>query len=401
MVRFGECEVDVAQFELRRGGEVVHVEPQVFDVLVYLIRHRDRVVTKPQLLDDVWGDRFVSESALASRLMAVRRAIGDDGAAQRMVRTVRGRGYQFVADIDVLDAGAPAEESEPPLSRPVSGLRQVIRMCTSGDGTRIAYATLGSGPTLVKAANWMTHLDYDWESLVWRHWLEGLARRRRLVRYDERGCGLSDWNVDRFEIDAWVDDLETVVAAQGLDRFPLLGVSQGAAVAIEFAVRHPKQVSCLVLSGGYAQGRIVRATTPEQEREAALDLELARVGWGRDDDSFRQVFSHQFLPDGTPEQWRAFSDLQRRTTSPDNAVRFLEAFGRIDVTAAAEQVDCPTLILHSRWDRRVPFSSARELAVLIPNSRLVPLESQNHILTSTEAAWGVFLDEIDQFLAEC
>jgi pimeloyl-ACP methyl ester carboxylesterase len=197
-----------------------------------------------------------------------------------------------------------------------------------------------------------------------------------------------------------VNDLETVTDALGLERFPLLGVSQGAAVAIEFAVRHPRRVSCLVLSGGYAQGRMARATTLEQEREAALDVDLARVGWGREDDTFRQVFSHQFLPDGTPEQWRAFSDLQRRTTSAENAVRFLEAFARIDVVASADQVDCPTLILHSRWDRRVPFSSARELAARIRNSRLVPLESHNHILTSTEPAWPVFLDEVDQFLAE-
>ncbi len=375
----------------------MHVEPQVFDVLVYLISHRDRVVTKMQLLDEVWGDRFVSQSALASRLMAVRRAIGDDGATQRIVRTVRGRGYQFVAAVDVETA---APDTPAPARQPDASPVQQIRMCTSADGTRIAYAILGTGPILVKAANWMTHLDYDWESLVWRHWLEGLARRRRLVRYDERGCGLSDWDVDRFEMEAWVDDLETVVAALNVDQFPLLGVSQGAAVAIEYAVRHPSRVTGLVLSGGYPQGRLVRATTPAEQQEAALDLELARVGWGRDDDSFRQVFSHQFLPDGSPEQWRAFNELQRRTTSPENAVRFLSAFAQVDVTRAATRVTCPALVLHSRWDHRVPFGSARELAALIPNSRLVPLESRNHILTSSEPAWHVFLDEVDRFLAE-
>ena len=272
-------------------------------------------------------------------------------------------------------------------------------MCTSVDGTRLAYATLGEGRPLVKAANWMTHLDYDWESPVWRHWLEGLARGRQLVRYDERGCGLSDWEVDRFEMAAWVDDLETIVDAIGLEHFPVLGVSQGAAVAIEYAVRHPGRVTKLILSGAYGRGRLVRATTEKEHQEAALDVELARVGWGRDDDSFLQVFTHQFLPDGTPEQWQAFNELQRRTTSPANAVRFLEAFGRIDVIESARRVACPTLILHARWDRRVPFASARELAALIPDSRLVSLESRNHILTSFEPAWAVFLDEVDRFLA--
>jgi pimeloyl-ACP methyl ester carboxylesterase/DNA-binding winged helix-turn-helix (wHTH) protein len=390
---FGDCEVDLARFELRSGGDVVHVEPQVFDVLAYLVRNRGRVVSKVELLEQVWGDRFVSESALASRMMAVRRAIGDDGGTQHVVRTVRGRGYQFVAPVDERGADEPLRPR-----RRADQLEQQLRMCTSDDGTRLAYATLGEGPPLVKAANWMTHLDYDWESPVWRHWLEGLAHGRQLVRYDERGCGLSDWQVDRFGMEAWVDDLETVVDAIGLERFPVVGVSQGAAVAIEYAVRHPGRVTRLVLSGAYCRGRLVRATTPEEHQEAALDVELARVGWGRDDDSFLQVFTHQFLPDGTPEQWQAFNELQRRTTSPENAVRFLEAFARIDVTDAARRVACPTLILHARWDRRVPYASARELAALIPDSRLVSLESRNHILTSFEPAWTVFLQEVDRFL---
>ena len=162
-----------------------------------------------------------------------------------------------------------------------------------------------------------------------------------LLRYDERGCGLSDWNVEHFNFDDWVDDLELVVDADGLDRFPLLGVSQGAAVAVAFAARHPDRVERLVLAGAYGRGRLARATTDEQRREAALDLEVARVGWGRDDPSFRQVFTSQFLPDGTREQWEAFNDLQRRTTSPANAVRFLETFSRIDVTGVAPHGPLP------------------------------------------------------------
>ena len=222
-----------------------HVEPQVFDVLVYLIRHRQRVVPKSELLDNVWGDRFVSESALASRLKSARRAVGDDGSAQRVIRTVFGRGYQFVAPV-AEQANATPVPTERRGETPE--LHQVISFCTASDGARIAYAVMGSGPVLVKAANWMTHLDYDLESSVWRHWLEGLAAGRTLVRYDERGCGLSDWNVEHFNFDGWVDDLELVVDAEGIDRFPLLGVSQGAAVAVAFAARHPERVERLILA---------------------------------------------------------------------------------------------------------------------------------------------------------
>jgi pimeloyl-ACP methyl ester carboxylesterase len=258
---------------------------------------------------------------------------------------------------------------------------------------------MGSGPVLVKAANWLTHLDHDRETFVWRHWLEGLARNRTLVRYDERGCGMSDWDVQSFDFDGWVDDLELVADAAGLDRFPLLGVSQGAAVAVAFAARHPERVTRLILCGAYGKGRLLRATTEEERREAALDLEVARVGWGRDDPSFRQVFTSMFLPDGTREQWEEFNELQRRTTSAANAVRFLETFAEIDVTALAPGVACPTLMLHSREDRRVPVASARDLASLIPDCRFVSLPSRNHLLLD-EPAWPVFLGEIDRFLAE-
>jgi pimeloyl-ACP methyl ester carboxylesterase/DNA-binding winged helix-turn-helix (wHTH) protein len=407
---FDDCEVDLARFELRRGGALVRVEPQVFDVLAYLIRHRDRVVPKTELLDQVWGDRFVSESALTSRVKAARSAVGDDGGAQRVIRTAHGRGYRFVADLAAApsegvvgadDATSGVDDLDLTVD-PDAGprLEQHIHFCTTSDGTRLAYATAGSGPPLVKAANWMTHLDYDWDSPVWRHWLEGLADGRTLIRYDERGCGLSDWDVERFRFSDWVDDLEQVVDTVGLDRFPLLGVSQGAAVAIAFAVRHPERVSRLVLWGGYGRGRLVRSSTPEERREAALDLELARVGWGRDDATFRQVFTSQFLPTGTREQWDLFNELQRRTTSPDNAVRFLEVFAEIDVTELATEVRCPTLILHARDDLRVPLASARELAALIPASRLVPLNSPNHILTADEPAWPLFLGEVARFLAQ-
>ena len=369
----------------------------MFDVLVHLIRHRDRVVTKVELLDTVWGDRFVSESALASRLKSARRAVGDDGSGQRVIRTVFGRGYQFVAP--VVEHHEPGTRAPPATAISQTLQQQTVRFCTASDGHRIAYATIGSGPVLVKAANWLTHLDHDRETSVWAHWLEGLARGRTLLRYDERGCGMSDWDVEHFRFEDWVDDLETVVDAAGLDQFPLLGVSQGAAVAVAFAAEHPERVTRLVLASAYARGRLARATDDDQRREAALDLEVARVGWGRDDPSFRQVFTSQFLPDGTREEWAEFNDLQRITTSPENAVRFLETFARIDVTGLAPKVRCPTLVMHSRDDLRQPAAGARELAGLIPDCQFVPLPSRNHLLRD-EPAWAIFLDELDRFLGQ-
>ncbi|MGW3649445.1 alpha/beta fold hydrolase [Streptomyces sp. NPDC000878] len=404
--RFGEYELDLARHQLRRAGDPVHVEPRALDLLSHLVEHRDRVVSKNELLDEVWGDRFVSEAALTTALRTVRLAVGDSGSRQQVIRTVHRRGYQFVAAAMVIGADTSigsARETDlkaPVVGGPLGPDRQTIRFCRADDGTRIAYASVGAGPPLLKAANWMTHLDLEWTTPVWAHWLGGLARNRGLIRYDERGCGLSDWVVPGFTFEDWVDDLETVVEAVGLDRFPLLGVSQGGAVAVAYAVRHPERVSRLILAGAYARGRQVRARSETESAEAALDLDVARVGWIHQDPRFLRVFASQFLPDGTPEDWDEFTAFQRQTTSPANGVRFLEEFARIDVSDIAHRVACPTLILHSRDDERVPVSQANELASLIPDSRLVLLKSRSHLLTAYEPAWDEFLSHVDAFLTE-
>jgi pimeloyl-ACP methyl ester carboxylesterase len=344
----------------------------------------------------VWGDRFVSESALTSRIKAARRAVGDDGAGQRIIRTLHGRGYRFIADVQEL---APSGPGSPPVA---SGHhpQQRVRLCTGRGGVRLAYASVGTGPTLVKAANWLNHLDYDWESPVWRHWWRELSRRYELVRYDERGCGLSDWDVEDFSLDAWVADLETVVDAAGLDRFVILGISQGGPVAITYAARHPDRVRGLILFGTFMQGRRVRATTVQELEEARVQVQLVRLGWGQDNAAFRRVFAMQFMPEGTQEQWKAFDELQRRTTSAANAVRFVEAFGGIDVTDVVSSVSAPSLVIHCRGDVRLPLEGARQLAALLPDSRLVILDSADHLLLEDEPAWPRFLAEIDAFMAE-
>ena len=389
---FSDCELDLDRYELRRAGLLRPVEPQVFDLLAVLIRERHRVVPKEELLDTVWGNRFVSESALTSRVKAARQAIGDDGRTQRLIRTAHGRGYQFAAPVD------EAAQPNPFASVSPAPAVQEIRFCTTGDGTRLAYATSGAGPPLVKAANWLSHLAYDWESPIWRHWLAELSRRFRLVRYDERGCGLSDWDIGRFSFEDWVDDLETVADAAGLDRFPLLGISQGGPVAIAYAVRHPERVTHLVLLGSFAQGRRKRARTSAELELAEAHIEIVRLGWGRPDPTYRQIFIARFLPDATQEQWRSFDELQRRSASPDNAWRFVDTFANIDVTDLAPKLTVPTLIMCSRREPDNRFEQSRLLAALIPNSRLVPLDSSNHLLPEHDPTWKHFLAEIDRFL---
>ncbi|HEX5967742.1 MAG TPA: alpha/beta fold hydrolase [Intrasporangium sp.] len=397
---FGDVLLDTDRFLLERGGEPVHVQPQVFDVLTHLVLHRERVVPKTELLDAVWGDRFVSESTLTSRIKAARRAVGDDGELQRVIQTVHGRGYRWIADVEVDGAPAARAPGAGTVDPAPRRLEQRIGFCQAADGVRIAYATVGDGPPLVRAAHWMTHLDYEWDSPVWRHWMEGLSRGRTFVRYDERGCGLSDQDPEDISFEAFVRDLETVVDELGLERFPLLGLSQGGPVAVEYAVRHPERVSRLILVGAFVVGRLARASTAEERREAEMQAELIRIGWGRDDPSFRLYFSSTFMPDADPQLWSDFAALMRRTTSAANALRLNDVSVNMDVRDAATKVTVPTLILHGRNEVRIPFSQGREYATRIRGSRLVPLDTRNHLMQPDEPAWAQFLRELDAFLAE-
>ena len=276
---------------------------------------------------------------------------------------------------------------------------QQVRFLKTADATNLAWSEIGDGAPLIKAANWLSHLEFDFASPVWRHWWTELSRRARLIRYDERGCGLSDWEVDEFGVKVWVDDLECVVDAAGAERFCLLGISQGAAVAIDYAVRHPERVSHLILYGGFVQGRLKRDPGAEQIDEAEMLKNLARIGWGQDHPAFRRTFASLFMPDATSEQVAAFDALQRASTSPENAVRFLDAFNKINVFERAAEVTVPTTVIHARDELEIPLSQGRLIASTIPGARLVTLESQNHILGEHEPAWQAFLREMDRILA--
>jgi len=275
-------------------------------------------------------------------------------------------------------------------------MKQEIRFCRSFDGTRIAYATAGEGPPLVKAPHWLTHLEYEWQSPIWRRWIASLAQGRTLVRMDERGCGLSDRGVREFSLAHYVNDLEAVIDAAGPERFALFGHSQGGAIALEYAARHPERVSHLVLLGTYARGRLKRL--PQRREESEAQLKLVEVGWGGDDPSYRQFFASQFMPGATLEQLRLMSELQRVSSSPEEAVRLLRSFYEIDVSESLPRISCPTLVLHARGDLRVGFEEGRSVAAAIPDARFVPLESDNHILLEHEPAFARFFAELDAFL---
>jgi len=273
---------------------------------------------------------------------------------------------------------------------------QTIRFVKGADGVKLAYAKSGHGPVLVKSGTWLTHVEYDWESPVWRPWFGFLAANRCLIRYDPRGCGLSDWAVADFSFGKQVEDFERVVDAAGLEKFAVLGMSQGASIGVEYAARHPERVSHLVLYGGYALGWLRRGA--ESVRLGRSLVETIRIGWAQDTPAFRKLFASLFVPDASEEQAEWYGELMRRTTRPELAARLVEAFGEIDVTHRLAEVQCPTLVIHSRGDQRCPFEQGRMLAAGIPGARFVELESHNHILVEHEPAWARFKVAVSDFL---
>ena len=295
-----------------------------------------------------------------------------------------------------LGGAAAGEEIAIPVAIPID---QQIKFCTAADGCTIAYATVGQGPPLVKAPNWMNHLEYDWETPVWRHMLRELSRDSTLLRFDQRGNGLSDWQVEDITFDSMVSDMATVVDAAGVDRFALLGISQGCAYSIAYAVRYPDRVSRLVLYGGFAAGAR-EIGNEDYIEQIEMHQQLMRKGWGRNNPAFRQFFTSLFMPGGTKEQMDWFNELQRKTTSGETAARLTEVTAGINVTELLPQIKIPTLVLHCRDDALCPFEAGRRLAAGIPNARFVPLDGENHLILEDEPAWPRFLSEVRQFLAE-
>ena len=256
-LRFENCELDLVTGELRRDGVLVKTEPKIFALLVYLANSGGRLVSQEDLMSEVWQGRIVSDSAISSRISAARKSIGDNGRDQRIIKTVSRKGFRFLPEVERLD-GDSKDTNAPVSGEPGGQATQKIQFCRSADGTRIAYGVSGSGPPLVRVGHWLTHLEYDWSSPIWKPFLTEVGNRYQLVRYDQRGNGLSDWDVTDFSHERYDDDLEAVIAASGLDTFNLYATSQGVPVAIRYAAKHPDRIRNLVLHGGYAQGRLVR-----------------------------------------------------------------------------------------------------------------------------------------------
>ena len=272
--------------------------------------------------------------------------------------------------------------------------RQRIRYVETPDGTRLAWAESGAGAPVVKAANWLTHLEYEWESPIWKHWLQFFSAHFRFIRYDERGCGMSEWRTGELDVDTWTSDLESVIDAAKLDEpLTLLGISQGAVACIAYAIRYPERVGRLILYGGYAHGAFLRGTDHSRTTYRAM-IELTRAGWGSDNESFRQVFTSRFIPDGTHEQLHWFNELCLKSTTGEIAARLFEARAVVDIESMLGDVRVPTLVLHSRNDAVVPVAEGRLLASAIPGAEFVELDSRNHVLLEAEPAWRRFQDAV-------
>lgn len=280
----------------------------------------------------------------------------------------------------------------------LSVTQQKVQFCTAPDGVRIAYATVGQGPPLIRAATWLTHLELDWQIQTRRELIEVFARDHTVIRYDERGNDLSDWDVEDISFNAFVGDLEAVIDDLGLDSFALYGQSQGAAAALAYAARHPDKVTHLVLLGGFARGRRKRGSEA-QIAESEAFVTLIRQGWGKDNPTYVQMFASLFMPDADADQLSSFTYLQQTTTTPENAARIRFANDEVDISGELEKITAPTLVLHAREDAMVPFEEGLRIAAAVPDARFVHLESRNHVLLANEPAWQRFLDEVGAFLA--
>jgi len=346
--------------------------------------------------DDIFGDGV----NIASRLEGIAQPGGIciSRQAYDQVQRKLGLGYHSLGPQSLKNIPEPVEVfAIHGDGLAASNERQEIRYCRAPDGVRLAYAISGQGAPLVKAANWLNHLEYDWDSPIWHHFLAGLSKDHTLIRYDARGNGLSDWDVAELSFDAWVSDLETVIEAAGIDRFPILALSQGCAISVAYAVRHPERVSHLILLGGFALGAGKRSPQEAAKRNALKTL--VQLEWGANSPTIRQLFATAMIPGATKEQADSFNELQRRATSAECAARYLATTAEFDVTALLPQLTTPTLVMHARDDAQVPAEAGRQLAAGIPGAKFVALQSNNHIPLEQDPATQRIFEEIRLFLA--
>jgi DNA-binding winged helix-turn-helix (wHTH) protein len=390
---FADCVIDLDNHVLRRGGEAVHVEPQVFELIACLVRAQGRLVSYDALMEEVWRGRIVSDAAVASRVSAARAALGDDGRRQGVIRTVSGRGVQLVAQIRAHDGDRPADA---PRASGMPARRQVIRYAASRDGTGIAWAETGEGPPLLRGGHWLGHLEHDWASPVWRPLLDRLSRGRRLVRYDPRGTGLSNRQMNGATVEQLADDMEAVADAAGLERFPIYAVRQSVPVALALAARRPDRVSRLILLNGLVRGSTARG---EAEKTETI-VGMIRTGWGVPGSAFMRAIATVFMPRSTPEEVESLVEMQALSASAEVAAELRRIIGDIDVTPCLEKVTCPTLVVSFTGDQVQSPEQSRQIARALPDAEFHLLGSPNHVLVPSAPVWSTCLDMFEQFLAE-
>ncbi len=401
-LRFDRFELRPAERLLLENAAPTELGARAFDVLLCLITHRDRVVTKDEAMLSAWPGRVVEENNLSVQVSALRKVIGTQAIA-----TVPGRGYRFT--VPVTELGAPPADqrtdgralidpSEIGRTTGLDATQQHIHFTPLRGGNRLAYAISGAGYPIVRAPHWLTHLEADWQTPVWRPLLTDLSSRYTLVRFDQSGTGLSDPTTRPVSLDSLVDELAAVVDAARLERFALLGMSQGGAVSIRYAARHPDRVSHLVLCGGYVRGTLTRRPDAKTRQMVEALCEIVRGGWGIENSAYRQIFTTQFFPGASREQIEGFNRLELLSSSPERAAQLIRAFSEIDASADLTAIRCPSLVFHTRQDARIDFEEGRFIAAGIDAARLVPLEGRNHFPLEGDAAYARMLEAISAFL---
>lgn len=396
---FGSFRLEPTEHRLTREGHSISVTGKAFDTLCALLERPGKLVSKQELMEAVWPETRVEENNLDRNISALRKALGTQPNGQPFIETVPRAGYRFIAPVNVQ---SPAQHKRRATDRRPDELtqRQEIRFCATPDKVRLAYATVGTGHPIVRVANCFNHLEFEWDSPLWRHWVRDLAAGHSLLRYDGRGNGLSERNVDDFSLDAWVSDLATVVDHAGLERFALMGHSQGSSVAIAYAARYPERVSHLILCGTYSRGACHRESTAILEARRALE-KLVELNFGESNPSFFQLVTSFYIPENAaPEEQEWFKELQLISVSSRNLVHFMRACDEINVRPLLPQITTPTIVFHSHGDRVAPFEEGQIVATEIPDAKFVPLTSGNHFLLSEEPAWKVFRDELSSFLRQ-
>lgn len=390
--RFAGCSLDTSRHSLLRGGDEVHIEPQVFALLRLLVERPGDVVSRDEIIETVWNGRIVSDATIAARVSAARTAVGDDGKSQAVIRTVQRVGLQFVAPVEVVGDTRPAS-GEP------AQARQKIRYATSRDGTRIAWAVSGSGPPLFRAGHHVTHLERDWQSRLWRPEFDRLGAAHTLVRYDIRGSGLSDAQAPDSGIEAHVEDMAAVIEAAGIDRFGMITTLQNTAVSIRYIADNPGRVTRLVVQCGYVRGRALRESAPA-DQDADPSIALLKEGWGDPSNGYMRAWIAMFLPDATRDEVTEFIELIGASCRPEDIADQRRLVDRLEAEAYLYRIDVPTLVIHPRNCAPHPLAEGQRIARGIAGAELMVIEGANVICVPSDPAWEDQMSATLRFLSE-